>query len=62
MAGYGCFRRLPPEAESYGEAAVISGPDGRPFDWNEIFEGLLKIYWSPSRPADAAIAVPYQGN
>lgn len=54
--------QVPPETERKGEVAVISGPDGRPFEWDEMFKGLLTVYWSPSRPSDAAIAVHYQGN
>jgi len=54
--------RVPPEAEANGEVHVITRPDGKPFDWDEMYKGLLKVHWSPSRPEESAIAIQYQGN
>jgi hypothetical protein len=53
---------VPPEAEENGEVHVITGRDGQRFDWNEMYKDLLTIHWSPSKPAESAIAIPYQGN
>lgn len=53
---------VPPEAEEKGEVDVITGPDGRRFDWEEMYKGLLTVRWSRSRPDEAAISVPYRGN
>ncbi len=54
--------KVPPEAEKNGEVHVITRADGEPFDWDEMYKGLLAIHWSPSKPEEAAIAIPYQGN
>ena len=54
--------QVPPEAEKNGEVHVITGPDGKRFDWNEMYKDLLTIHWTPSKPEDSAIAIPYQGN
>ncbi len=54
--------KVPPEAEARGEVDVVIGPDGKPFDWETMYKGLLKVCWSHSRPENAAIAIPYQGN
>ena len=53
---------VPPEAEKRGEVEVITGPDGKLFHWEEMYKGLLRVFWSRSRPENAAISVPYQGN
>lgn len=54
--------QVPTEAKQKGEVSVVRAGDGRPFEWQKMFKGLLTIHWSPSEPSDAAIAVPYQGN
>jgi len=54
--------KVPPEAEERGDVDVITGPDGKPFDWEEMYKGLLTVHWSRTRPENAAIAIPYQGN
>jgi len=54
--------QVPPEAEEKGEVNVITGPDGRRFNWEEMYKGLLAVHWSRSKPDQAAISVPYQGN
>ena len=54
--------QVPADAKQRGEVSVVKDGDGRPFEWNKMFKGLLTIHWSPSEPGDAAIAVPYQGN
>jgi len=35
---------------------------GEPFDWNQIFERVMRIRTAPQAPATAAIAVPYRGH
>ena len=53
---------MPPEVEQKGKVSVIKESDGTPFEWNDMFKGLLTIHWSSSEPSDAVIAVPYENN
>ena len=54
--------QVPPEALKSGEVPTVQDPDGRPFDWEEMYKDLLNIHCSPTRPEKAAISVYYHGN
>lgn len=44
-----------------GNVPLTYYPDGRLFDWQEVTKGMLHIYSSKFKPANANTAVPYRG-
>jgi hypothetical protein len=40
-----------------GYVPVLRYPDGTPFDWTPLTQGLFKVYWSNSEPMDAFVKV-----
>jgi hypothetical protein len=44
-----------------GVAPMVPGPDGRPFDWTRITDGLFHVHVQKHRPRHAEVAVPYRG-
>ena len=46
--------QVPPEAQRNGEVHSATGPDGKSFDWGEMYKDLLTIHWSPSRPGGSS--------
>ena len=36
--------------------------DGKPFDWQNVLRGMMRIYYSDSQPSDAYLAIPYRGH
>lgn len=51
-----------PEAdENAGKVVVTRDAAGNRLDWRRLTDGLLRVGWSPSRPADAFVAVAYRG-
>lgn len=53
---------VPPAHVEDGLVTVTRSADGTAFDWGEMTSDLLRVRTSPSRPAGAAIAVPYRGH
>jgi hypothetical protein len=51
-----------PDAEhASGAAHTVLGEDGLPYDWEELFTGLMSIHSAESPPSDAFTAVEYGG-
>ena len=50
---------LPDSVRSSGAAHTILDENGEPYDWSDLFEGLITIHSSESRPSNAYTAVPY---
>jgi hypothetical protein len=54
--------QVPQEHETAGIVTRTLEQDGTPFDWNRIFDAVLRIRTAPSAPPTAAVAVPYRGH
>lgn len=52
---------VPEEHACRGLAAQTPGPDGSPFDWTIVTEGLFQVCSQKKRPKDAAVAIEHQG-
>ena len=54
---------VPPEHLAAGVARTAVGPDGRPFDWRRVTEGLFTVSYSDRhwRPDCAYVAIRYRG-
>lgn len=52
---------VPEEHRCAGIAAQTFGPDGRPFDWPVVTQGLFHVSVSEKCPKDAAVKVRYKG-
>ena len=52
---------VPPEHLKLGLAHETRGPNGRPFDWDQISHGMFRVHSSSSRPEHAFLEVHYRG-
>ena len=52
---------VPAEHLRLGLAHETRGPDGKPFDWDEISHGMFRVHSSSSRPEHAFLEVHYRG-
>ena len=53
--------RVPLEHQTAGLVVISRDEFGRPFDWANISDDLLRINFSTNKPACAAVAVKYRG-
>jgi hypothetical protein len=53
---------VPQAHETAGIVTRTLEKNGEPFDWNRIFEHVLRIRTATTAPPSAAIAVPYRGH
>ena len=51
---------VPPEHVQQGLAHETRGKDGRPFDWNEIANGMFRIHSSKTKPSRTFLEVYYR--
>ncbi|MFO0910720.1 MAG: hypothetical protein U0794_20630 [Isosphaeraceae bacterium] len=51
---------VPPEHVARGVVPVTTLPDGRPFDWTQVTDGLFRVQSQKKRPNDAEVAVFYR--
>ncbi|NTV88064.1 MAG: hypothetical protein HGA21_15150, partial [Burkholderiaceae bacterium] len=54
--------QVPKDHEASGIVTRTLEKDGQPFDWNRIFDRVLRIRTAEKAPETAAIAVPYRGH
>jgi len=54
--------QVPKEHETAGIVTRTLEKSGEPFDWNRIFDAVLRIRTAPEAPSRAAVAVPYRGH
>ena len=52
---------VPQEHVISGEAPMIPGPDGRPFDWTQVTKDHFFVASQKTRPKNAEVAVHYRG-
>ena len=54
---------VPPEHAASGVAPLTAGPDGQPFDWQQVLGGLFKVYVVAGEepPPGAYVATCYRG-
>ena len=52
---------IPEEHVINGVAPMTTGPDGQPFDWMSVTDGLFRVCSQKHRPKDAEVAVEYRG-
>lgn len=53
--------QVPEEDALAGVVRTTSSADGKPFNWNEIFENFFIVHSQNERPNTAAVAVNYRG-
>ena len=52
-----------PEAHvEAGYVTVTRDAEGRPFDWHQVTDGIMRVRSSPEPPEQAAVAIPYRGH
>jgi len=54
--------QVPKDHEASGIVTLTLGKNDEPFDWNLVFDNVMRIRTAPSAPQNAAIAVPYRGH
>ncbi|MCU0810639.1 MAG: hypothetical protein MUE59_06315 [Thiobacillaceae bacterium] len=54
--------QVPKDHEAAGIVTLTLGKNDEPFDWNLVFDNVMRIRTAPSAPQNAAIAVPYRGH
>ncbi len=54
--------QVPQAHELSGIVTQTMDKNGERFDWNQIFERVMRIRTAPAAPQNAAIAVPYRGH
>jgi len=52
---------VPAEHFQRGLAHRTRGPDGKPFDWNQVSHGIFRVRSSSSKPEHAFLEVHYRG-
>ena len=53
--------QIPEQNALAGVVRTTSSDDGKPFNWNEIFEDFFIVHTQNERPNTAAVAVNYRG-
>lgn len=53
---------VPERDVAAGRVATTVDAEGRPFDWQRVTDGLMRIRSSETRPAEAAVAVRHRGS
>jgi hypothetical protein len=54
--------QVPKDHEAAGIVTRTLGKNDEAFDWNLVFDKVMRIRTAPSAPQNAAIAVPYRGH
>ena len=54
--------QVPQAHEVSGIVTQTLDKNGERFDWNQIFDRVMRIRTAPTAPQDAAIVVPYRGH
>ena len=52
----------PQPHQDQGLVTVVTGPEGRPFDWTTVTGGLLRIRSQAGQPANAFVRINYRGH
>ncbi|WP_133128098.1 hypothetical protein [Legionella nagasakiensis] len=50
---------VPQEDAENHIATITRFPNGKPFDWQKVLRGMMKIHYCEKQPVHAAVAIPY---
>lgn len=52
---------VPPAHRARGLVTSTVDDTGKPFDWSQVTEGLLRVHWDAARPREAAVLMRRRG-